>query len=122
AEQPAAGSTASAGPAAGRALAAHLDAIEADDGAPYLFTYAGRGRGARVARIRIEMHGQRTADVLERAFDQFDPVEIEDRLLDARKHFFGRLERRTAFKLDFEHDLLRLRRLLGEAADEHPRQ
>src|SRR5690606_21312565 len=97
-----------------------LDAVEPFDGAAHLFAHAPRARGAGIARVFVEMHGQRAADLLERALDELDAVEAEHRLLDAAERGAGRGERGAARKLDLEPHLARLLGLLSEAADQHP--
>ncbi len=98
-----------------------LDAVEALEGRADLLAHAPGRDVARVARGTLEMHGQRAADLLERAFDQLDPGEREDRLLRAAEYAAGRSQRSAAGHLDLERHLLRLRSLLGQTADQNPR-
>src|SRR5690606_5485029 len=94
-----------------------LDAVEAFDGLAHLFADAPGRCAARVACGGIEVHGQRAADLLERALDELDPVEAEHRLLDPREDGGRRVERSAPGELDLEADLVGLLGLLREAAD-----
>src|SRR5690606_5949784 len=95
AERTAGAAAPSAGPAAVAAAVEirgpDLDVVEAFDGPPHLFADAARARGAGIARVPVEMHGQRAADFLERAFDELDAVEAEHRLLDSVEDDAGRV-------------------------------